>query len=262
MSGADEITRVRKSDQWYRSAWTLDIVNMSWVEQTAGQVDFLWAVLGLSGRERVLDLACGFGRHALELASRGCSVVGVDITQAYVDEARRRARADGLDAEFACADLREVSYRDEFDVVLNLADGAIGYLEDDAENLRIFDAVSAALRPGGKHLMDVCSGAYAAKHFPKRGWEIGTHAISLSEFDWDGEARRMFYGGLELKFGDVLTRPREIACDPIRLYTPAELEVILRDRGMVVRETFGDYDLAVPASEDNLQLVVYSQKQA
>jgi SAM-dependent methyltransferase len=260
MAGSAEIVKVRKTDQWYRNAWTMDILEMSWVEQTAAQVDFLCDVLGLSGGERVLDLACGFGRHAIELARRGCSVVGVDITSEYVDEARRQAAADGLDAVFVCADLRDVTYRGEFDVVLNLADGAIGYLENDAENLRIFDAVAAALRPGGKHLMDVCSGAYAARHFPRRGWEIGRHAISLSDFDWDGDTKRMFFGGLELKFGEVLTRPAEMACDPIRLYTPQELEAILRDRGLVVRATFGDYDLAVPASDDRLQLLVYSQK--
>jgi SAM-dependent methyltransferase len=258
----DGIRKVRKTDQWYRTAWTLDILNMSWVEQTTGQVDFLCDVLGLRGGERVLDLACGFGRHALELARRGCSVVGVDITSDYIEEARRRALAGGLSAEFVCADLRDVAYRDEFDVVLNLADGAIGYLENDAENLRIFDAVSVALRPGGKHLMDVCSGAYAAKHFPRRAWEIGEHAISLSDFEWDGDTRRMFYGGLELKFGEVLSKPEEMACDPVRLYTPQELEAILGSRGMVVRETFGDYDRTIPASDDHLQLLVCSQKQS
>ncbi|MBT4816155.1 MAG: class I SAM-dependent methyltransferase, partial [Lentisphaerae bacterium] len=51
---------------------------MSWVESTCSQVDFLVDELKLSGSERVLDLACGFGRHSLELARRGYSVTGVD----------------------------------------------------------------------------------------------------------------------------------------------------------------------------------------
>jgi hypothetical protein len=45
--------------------------------------------------------------------------------------------------------------------IKDMADGAIGYLETDEENLKIFDAISAALKPGGKHLMGVCNGAFA-----------------------------------------------------------------------------------------------------
>ncbi|HHX63365.1 MAG TPA: class I SAM-dependent methyltransferase [Chloroflexi bacterium] len=135
---------------WYRRIWTLDIKEMSWVEETAKQIDFLIRTMNLDGSERVLDLACGFGRHSLALAERGFRVVGVDITPAYVQDAAETARRGGLSAEFICADIRDIQFEQEFDVVLNLADGAIGYLENDEENLRIFDRISAALRPGGE----------------------------------------------------------------------------------------------------------------
>jgi SAM-dependent methyltransferase len=262
MPRSGDIRKTRRDSQWYRTSWTLEIQDMSWVEQTAAQVDFVCGVLELRGRERILDLACGFGRHSLELARRGFHVVGVDITADYIDEARKRAEEEGLDTEFVCADLSETSYRDEFDVVLNLADGAIGYLEDDAQNLRVFDTVSLALKQGGKHLMDVCNAAYAAKHFPRRGWEVGSRGLSLSDFEWDSASSRMVFGGVELKYGEVLTKPEEISCDPVRLYTLPELEAILRNRGMVVRQAFGDYDRTVAASDDQLQLLVYSQKQS
>ena len=98
--------------QWYKKIWTLDIQDMSWVEPAVYEVDFVVESLELRGQERVLDLACGFGRHTLELARRGYSVVGVDITLEFIDEARKRARGNHLDTRFVCADLRDVSFSD------------------------------------------------------------------------------------------------------------------------------------------------------
>ena len=75
--------------QWYKKIWTLDIQDMSWVEETSNEVNFIETVLSLQGTERILDLACGFGRHSLEFARRGYSIVGVDITPAYISLAGR-----------------------------------------------------------------------------------------------------------------------------------------------------------------------------
>jgi SAM-dependent methyltransferase len=256
-----DIKKIYAEDtQWYKKIWTMDIQEMSWVEQTKSQVDFLWDILQLEGRERVLDLACGFGRHSMEIASRGCKVVGVDITIEYVEEARKQAREKGLYAEFICADLRDLRYRSDFDVVLNLADGAIGYLEDDNENLKIFDLVSSALKPGGKHVMDVCNGGYAARHFPGRNWVFGNQSLSLADFEWDEQRSRMYYGGLEFKYGEIFTRPQEIHSNPTRLYNLQELSEIFQKRGMQIQKAFGDYDKTVLASDNTFQIQVFSQK--
>ena len=257
----NDIKKIYADDnQWYREIWTLAIQEMSWVEQTKEQVDFIWQVLAFSGQEVILDLACGFGRHALEFARRGCRVVGVDVTKAYIDEAKNQASEQGLDASFICADLRNLQFTEEFDVVLNLADGAIGYLENDAENLKIFDRIAAALKPGGKHLMDVCNGAYAAKYFPKRNWVFGQQSLSLADFEWEPESSRMFYGGLEFKYGEILEKPEKIYSNPIRLYNLQELAVIFQDRGMEIRRSYGDFNAAIQASDDIFQIQVISQK--
>ena len=47
---------------WYKKVWTMDIQNMSWVEDTKKEVDFLIDQLKLQGNERILDLACGYGQ--------------------------------------------------------------------------------------------------------------------------------------------------------------------------------------------------------
>ena len=261
MSNSNDVKKIHSVDkQWYRKIWTLAIKEMSWVEQTNEQVDFIWEVLKLDGRERILDLACGFGRHALEFARRGCQVVGVDITVEYVDEANKQAQKEELAAEYICADLRELEFKDEFDIVLNLADGAIGYLEDDIENLKIFDRIASALKPGGKHLMDVCNGGYADKYFPKRNWVLGAQTLSLADFEWDREKSLMYYGGLEFKYGEKLEKPEAIYSNPTRLYNLDELEMIFQARGMEIQQAYGNFDAAIPATEDIFQMQVYSTK--
>ena len=119
------------SSDWYKKIWTLDIQNQSWVEDTKHQVDFLVEKLGIKGNEKILDLACGFGRHSLELARRGYDVTGVDITPEYVEYATTQAQAENLNARFICSDIRDVNFINQFDIVLNMADGAIGYLENE-----------------------------------------------------------------------------------------------------------------------------------
>ncbi len=248
-----------KEADWYRHGWTLDIKNQTWTQQTEQQVDFLMRTLNLRGDEKILDLACGYGRHALSFARRGLSVTGVDLTPAYIEDAKKTAAEQGLDATFLCADLRDVSFCGQFDVVLNLADGAIGYLETEEENLKIFDVISRAQRPGGKHFMDVCNAEHAELFFPKRWWEAGPSSLAFAQFEWDSTARRMLFGGCELQFGQPLTAPDIPFGDPTRLYSVAELRQILAKRGLQIVTTYSDYD-GHPASEKQMQLMVYSVK--
>lgn len=98
-------------------------------------------------------------------AKRGFEVVGVDIPPCYIGDARKSS-SDRCNVSFMCSDIRDIAFENEFDVVLNLADGAIGYLETDEENLKIFDVVSKALKTGGHHICDLVNGDYANAHFP------------------------------------------------------------------------------------------------
>jgi SAM-dependent methyltransferase len=255
-----ENTMQAKKSDWYKYGWTLDIKNQSWVENTEQQVDFIIKTLNLTGNERILDLACGYGRHSLSFARKGYAVVGVDITPEYIDDARKTAKSESLNAVFINADIRDVRFDNEFDVVLNMADGAIGYLETDEENLKIFDAISKALKRGGKHFMDICNAEYAEFHFPKTNWEAGEKSLALSQFEWDPKTRRMLYGGWDIPYGVPAEKPDITAGDPTRLYSIDELREILKQRGMSIVHTFSDYT-GKEASFRELQLLVYSQKQ-
>ncbi|MDO4515091.1 MAG: class I SAM-dependent methyltransferase, partial [Lachnospiraceae bacterium] len=226
------------ASDWYKKIWTLSIQNMSWVEDTERQVDFLIDKLEMKGNEKVLDLACGFGRHCLELARRGYDVTGVDITPAYIEYATTQAQAENLNARFICSDIRDLRFAEQFDVVLNMADGAIGYLENEEENLKIFRVVSNALKPGGKHLMDIMSGNYAASHFPCKLWDAGEKSLTLSNFEWDAKTKTLIYGQVDYPYGEALYKPDMQQGNPIRLYTQEEIEAIFAELKMNVFDCY------------------------
>ncbi len=244
---------------WYKKIWTLDIQNQSWVEDTKRQVDFLAEKLELKGNEKILDLACGFGRHSLELAGRGFDVTGVDITPAYINYANEQAKKKNLNARFICSDIREINFENEFDVVLNMADGAVGYLENDEENLKIFSVISKALKSGGKHFMDIMNGSYAATHFPCKLWDAGEKCLTLSNFEWNNDTKTLIYGQLDFPYGEPLPEPVMEEGNTIRLYTLDEIKLIFDKLGMNIIESYADFS-GKPSSDNDIQLMICSEK--
>jgi len=77
--------------------------------------------LKLTPGTRVLDVACGSGNLSIPAAKRGAKVVGVDIATNLVEQARARAKAEGVEARFDEGDAEKLPYRDgEFDVVVSM----------------------------------------------------------------------------------------------------------------------------------------------
>ena len=250
---------MNSNKDWYRYGWTLDIMKQSWTENTASQVDFIEKALCLKGNERILDLACGYGRHSLELAKRGYTVVGADITPAYADYGNEQAEKLGVDARFICSDIREIDFENEFDVVLNMADGAIGYLENDEENMKIFKTAARSLKHGGKHFADIMNASYADTHFPCRLWDCGENGLTLSSFEWDKNTRVMLYGQSDFEYGKPFEKP-DLSCgNPTRLYTAEEISGIMKRLGMELFGAFADVS-GKELTDNDIQMLLCSRK--
>ena len=183
----------------------------------------------------------------------------MDITKEYVEDAAKQAELENLPARFLHMDIRDVNFKEEFDVVLNMADGAIGYLENEEENLKIFDVIAKSLRQGGKHVMDIMSADYADTHFPCNLWDAGENGITLSKFEWNRESKIMLYCQNDFAFGEVLTIPTFEKGDPIRLYHRKEIEVILKRHDMSVKQVFSNFNGNL-GSDNDIQMIVFSEK--
>lgn len=218
-------------DDWYTTAFDAASAEMAWTDRTGPEVDRVMKILQLRGDERVLDMACGSGRQSLELRRRGFEVVGADISADLIEIARRDAAEAELEVDFVLSDLRDLEFDSEFDLVLNLNDGAIGYLESDEENLRTFEVIARALRPGGRNLVQLPNVLYAKERLPQRSWIPATEMIELVEHRWDKKTRRMEGRMVAARFGEVLDNLDGIEFSQ-RLYTVDELRAIYAQVGM------------------------------
>jgi SAM-dependent methyltransferase len=222
---------------WYREAFDGTTADMAWTERTGSEVDRALKMLKPGGGERVLDLACGSGRHSLELRRRGFEVVGTDISSELIEIARNDAAAEQLDVTFVEADLRELDFEAEFDIVLNLNDGAIGYFETAEENHRTFEVISRALRRGGRNLIQLPNVLYAKEHLPQRSWIPSSTMVELVEHRWNKRDRYMEGAMIPIRFGEVLEELKGIEFRQ-RLYTVDELREIYGSVGMGVTTVF------------------------
>jgi SAM-dependent methyltransferase len=136
----------------------------SFTKGTEQEVEFLVDALGLEPGERVLDVGCGPGRHAHALARRGIEVVGVDISQRFVDLAAADAPPG---ARFERADARRLAFDAEFDAAISLCQGAFGLTGGPGAPLdgdgAVLAGMARALRPGGRLAVSAFSSYFAVR---------------------------------------------------------------------------------------------------
>jgi len=141
-------------------------------ENTRADVDLLLAAVPLGLDDPILDLCCGQGRHALELARRGYRrVSGLDRSRPLVRLARSRARKEGLPVRFHEGDARRFRLPPaSFDCVAVLGN-SFGYFEDGEDDLAVLRAAARVLRPEGHLVLDLADGDWLRKNFEARSWE-------------------------------------------------------------------------------------------
>jgi SAM-dependent methyltransferase len=116
-------------------------------------IDAAEKLLDLISHQPILDLACGAGRHSIELARRGYTVTGIDLSRELLEQAESKAAELNLKIDFQRHDMRKLPFREEFGALLNMFT-SFGYFEDDRENGRIMHSIAKALKPDGVFLID------------------------------------------------------------------------------------------------------------
>jgi len=141
----------------------------SFTKGTEQEVAFLVDALALEPGMRVLDVGCGPGRHAHALARRGLEVVGVDISQRFVELAAEDAPPG---ATFQRADARALGFEAEFDAAISLCQGAFGLTGGPGAPLDgdgvVLAGMARALRLGGRLAVSAFSAYFQLRYLEDR----------------------------------------------------------------------------------------------
>lgn len=220
---------------------------------TDQEVRFIADVLQLPAGAAVLDLYCGYGRHAIELAKKGYLVTGVDATEAFLAIARQKAAEEEANLTFRQLDMRDLDYNGDFDAVINMF-AAFGYFSDD-ENASVLSKVAAALRPGGLFLIDLLNRDWMVRNSLNRYWRhpSGEYVLSYKIELRQGVAmmKRVLLNqvtGAKTQYDFVL-----------RAYSLPELSGVLGKSGLAVRAAYGGFD-GRPFGADAPRMIVLAGK--
>lgn len=217
-----------------------DMARLPWTGDSQNEVDFSIAWLELEPGCRVLDAGCGYGRHLIEFAKRGFKVTGVEISDTLATIASRSVEDLGLDAEVLSQDARN-RVGSAFDAVVCFAEGPIGYLPTDRENLQLFDTLASSLRSGGQLFLELTNSEAITRACPTRFWSERNGVIQLSE--WQYAPRT----GYTLRRETIVLESGKRYCweSKVRAFPLPELANILASFGIKIEDAV--YEMRIDA---------------
>jgi SAM-dependent methyltransferase len=228
---------------WYVDFFRGDYLNvyghMFTEERAEKESAFVARVLGLQPTASVLDLCCGQGRHSIQLAKRGLRVTSLDLNAEYVELARKAAESAKVAIETVTADMREIPFANKFDAIVNMY-SSFGYLESEAEDLKVLESAAKALKGGGRLLLDMLNREWAIDNYIQNDWHTGADGtLYVERRDLDLATSRMHVHFIVV---DPKGGRRESIGHIIRLYTLTEMTRLLERVGLRVTSVFGGFE--------------------
>lgn len=234
---------------WFNSHYYHVLYKNRDLDEAAGFIERLLEKLNLPIGARVLDVACGKGRHSLQFRKAGYEVIGIDLSEESIEEAKLSER-EGL--EFFVHDMRSLYWSEHFDLVVNLFT-SFGYFHNSEDDQRTISSVADALKPGGLFVLDFLNApktianlvAYEEKQIDGVKFEL-TRTVK------DGIIKkriRIQDGELEQEFEEQ-----------VDALTLSDFEDYLSNAGLELVGTFGSYGLEAYNEQVSDRLIVIAQK--
>jgi 2-polyprenyl-3-methyl-5-hydroxy-6-metoxy-1,4-benzoquinol methylase len=215
--------------QWYETLFEnygLKYDDECFTKGTQGECDFIESEAGYNKQIKILDIGCGTGRHSIELAKRGYSLTGIDLSESLLKKAREKATEQKLQINFQMYDARNLPFSNEFDLAIMLCEGAFPLMETDEMNYTILQNAAKSLTGKGKLIFTTLNGLFplfhSVKDFLASKTEAGNATYNNNSFNL------MTFRDYNItKVTDDSGNEKDLECNE-RYYVPSEITWLLK----------------------------------
>lgn len=238
--------------EWFNTSEYLNVYRHRNDEDALKLAELIFSVVNLKLKSRVLDLACGNGRHSIIFAERGMEVTAVDLSENLLSIAKSSAEKLNLHISFINADLRSFLLEKKFDIALNLFT-SFGYFEADEENFKIFEQAYFHLKKNGIFVFDYFNSKYLADNL-----------LEHSSEDLDGfrliQTRCIRNKRIEKKIVIQKNGSEREYMESVKLYSYSELIDQLNKIGFNIIKTFGGFAGTNFNEETSPRLIIFAKR--
>lgn len=216
-------------DGYYKDIWRTLIPD----ELTSKELDFIQQYFNLKPGNKVLDIMCGYGRHAIGLARKGIAVTAVDNLSDYIQEIKQVVEKENLPVNSIRSDVIEFETSEIFDLVICMGNNLNFFNAKDS--LQIMKKVSGLLKSGGRFLINSWSLAeIVIKNFKEKGWSMVGDLKFLTD-------SKFYFHPTRIETQSTIIAPdgkteTKTAIDYI--FSINEMETMLNEAGFVIKEMF------------------------
>lgn len=201
---------------------------------------------------RVMDIACGAGRHALEFARLGFTTTANDLSPFLLECTRSQAARENISIECTRQDMRHISVENTYDLVVQLF-SSFGYFKTKKEDLQVLRNVHRALKKDGRYILDLINPVYLKKNLnPSSSRTIDDLIVS--------EQRRIEADRV-IKQITIRSPDNSVTFEEsVRLYRIEIIGDMLASTGFEIKEIFGDYEGSAFDEQTSPRLLLFARK--
>lgn len=232
----------------------------SFTAGTLGEVDFLEKEFNHDKTKSILDIGCGTGRHAIELAKRGYTVTGIDLSAAQLARAGQKATEAGVRVNFLQLNACSLSFKNEFDFAIMLCEGGFSLQETDTLNFQILGGAERALRSPGKLIFSTLNALFPLYHNLKDFLNAEPSGVEIGKCTFDPLT---FRDHTMMTFTDDDGKKMEMEADE-RYYAPSEISWYLTSLRFKKHSIhgchLGDFSRDHVLTTDDFEMLVIAEK--
>ncbi|MBS4033804.1 MAG: class I SAM-dependent methyltransferase [Ignavibacterium sp.] len=219
--------------EWFETDEYLNVYQHRNESEAEVLVDLILNSISLERSSKVLDMACGTGRHSILFARKGFDVTAVDLSWNMISAAQKKAELENLQIKFIQSDLRNFTYSSKFDLIVNLFT-SFGYFESDSENFRILETAYDHLNSEGYFVLDFFNKDFIEQNLNPESREKIKNGEIIQQRKIDG---------LRIIKKIIVTTSGNSKeyFESVRMFSKEELVNELIRIGFAIEKTFGDF---------------------